>query len=136
MGMTECVDGNAGGKVEVAIAVSGDQPGALAPLESEIDTRISRQKVRVHSPFLSAIKRRNEMCRLARAALSASYCRCLPCQPTLPTPLIDSKLPQGPILKENLLVDGLRRLQRLARESPHIVAFFLADTTSRVAAAF
>jgi hypothetical protein len=134
--VTQRTTGNTGGELEVALALSREQPSALAPLESEIDTRISRQKVRVHSRFLSSIKRRNEMCRLARAALSASYCRCLPCQPTLPTPLIDSKLPQGPILKENLLVDGLRRLQRLARESPHIVAFFLADTTSRVAAAF
>jgi hypothetical protein len=35
----------------------------------------------------------------------------------------DSNSPQGPILKENLLVAGIRGLQKLARESLHIVAF-------------
>jgi hypothetical protein len=43
----------------------------------------------------------------------------------------DSKLPQAPILKENLLVAGIWGLQKLARESPDIVAFFSASTTSR-----
>ena len=43
MRVAERVDGNARGEVEIAIAVSRDQPSALAPLESEVDARISRQ---------------------------------------------------------------------------------------------
>ena len=43
MGMAECIDRNASGKIQVAFAVGGRQPSALAPLESEIDPRISRQ---------------------------------------------------------------------------------------------
>jgi hypothetical protein len=35
----------------------------------------------------------------------------------------DSNSPQAPILKENLLVAGIRGLQKLARESLDIVAF-------------
>ena len=43
MRMAERVDGDAGGEIEVALARGRDQPGALAPLESEVDARISRQ---------------------------------------------------------------------------------------------
>ena len=49
----------------------------------------------------------------------------------LVTPLSDSNLPQGPILKEKLLVVGREGLQTLAPESLHIVAFWLSSTTSR-----
>ena len=48
MGVAERVDRDAGGEIEVALAVGRDQPGALAPLESEVDARISRQQMRAH----------------------------------------------------------------------------------------
>ena len=43
MGMAERIDGDAGGEIEIALAVGREQPSALAPLESEVDARISRQ---------------------------------------------------------------------------------------------
>jgi hypothetical protein len=43
MRMAERIDGNARGKIEVAFTRGRDQPSALAPLESEVDARISRQ---------------------------------------------------------------------------------------------
>ena len=41
--MSKSINGDAGGEIEVALAVSREQPSALAPLESEVDARISRQ---------------------------------------------------------------------------------------------
>ena len=46
MGMAEHIDRDAGREVEIALAVGRGQPGALAPLEGEVGTRISRQKMR------------------------------------------------------------------------------------------
>ena len=43
MRMSKRIDGDAGGEIEIALAVSREQPRALAPLESEVDARISRQ---------------------------------------------------------------------------------------------
>ena len=43
MGMAERVDGDARGEIEVALAIGREQPSALAPLESEVDARVSRQ---------------------------------------------------------------------------------------------
>jgi hypothetical protein len=43
----------------------------------------------------------------------------------------DSFMPQVPILLEKLLLDGDRGFPALAPDSPHIVAFGLASTTSR-----
>jgi hypothetical protein len=48
MGMSKSINGDAGREIEIALAVSREQPRALAPLESEVDTRISRQKMRDH----------------------------------------------------------------------------------------
>jgi hypothetical protein len=42
MGMAKRVDGDAGGEIEVAVAVGRDQPDALTPLESKVDPRIGR----------------------------------------------------------------------------------------------
>ena len=36
MRVAECINGNAGGKIEVALTLGREQPSALAPLESEI----------------------------------------------------------------------------------------------------
>ena len=38
MGVAERVDGDAGGKIEIALAVGRDQPYAFAPLKGEVDT--------------------------------------------------------------------------------------------------
>ena len=46
MRMAEHVDGDAGGEIEIALAVGRDEPGALAPLEREVDARVGRQKMR------------------------------------------------------------------------------------------
>ena len=43
MRVAERIDGDAGGEIEIALAVSREQPSALAPLESEVDARIGRQ---------------------------------------------------------------------------------------------
>ena len=43
MGVAEPVDGDAAGEIEIALAVGGDEPGALAALEGKVDTRIGRQ---------------------------------------------------------------------------------------------
>jgi hypothetical protein len=43
MRVAERVDGDARGKIEIALAFSREQPSALAPLESEVDARIGRQ---------------------------------------------------------------------------------------------
>ena len=43
MRVAERVDADAGGKIEIALAAGRGQPGTLAPLESKVDARISRQ---------------------------------------------------------------------------------------------
>ena len=48
MRVPQRVDGDAAGKIEIALAVGRDQPGPLAPLEGEVDARIGRQQVRGH----------------------------------------------------------------------------------------
>ena len=40
MGMADADDGNAGAEIEIFLAVRRVEPGALAPLESEIEARI------------------------------------------------------------------------------------------------
>src|ERR1700676_1210215 len=44
--MAERVDRDAGGEIEIALAVGGDQPGALAALETEIDPGEYREQMR------------------------------------------------------------------------------------------
>ena len=48
MCMPQRIHGNAGGKIEIALAVRGDKPRALAPLEGKVDARIGRQQMRCH----------------------------------------------------------------------------------------
>ena len=48
MSVTERVDGDAGGEIEIAFAVRGNQPYAFAPLEGEVDTRKGRHQMRCH----------------------------------------------------------------------------------------
>jgi hypothetical protein len=48
MRVAERIHGNTGGEVEIALARGRRQPGALAPLEREVDARKSRQKMRRH----------------------------------------------------------------------------------------
>ena len=43
MGMAKSVDCHAGGKIEIALAIGREQPGAFAPLERKIDAGIGRQ---------------------------------------------------------------------------------------------
>jgi hypothetical protein len=57
--MAEHIDRDAGGKIEIAIALSRDQPRALTPLESKVDTRIGRQQVRGHGTVRSSTFRSN-----------------------------------------------------------------------------
>ena len=40
MRMAERIHGNAGGEIEIAVAVGRGQPDALAPLKSEVDPRV------------------------------------------------------------------------------------------------
>jgi hypothetical protein len=48
----ERIDGNARRKIEIAVTLGREQPSALAPLESEIDARISWQYMRAHGRLL------------------------------------------------------------------------------------
>ena len=48
MGVTECIDGDARGKIEIAIAVGRDEPYALAPLEGEVNACESSHQMRGH----------------------------------------------------------------------------------------
>ena len=41
--MAEAGDGNAAGKIEILLAVGGEEVGALAPLETYIGPSIARQ---------------------------------------------------------------------------------------------
>jgi hypothetical protein len=43
MRVAERVDGDAGREIEITLARRREQPSAFAPLESEVDARISRQ---------------------------------------------------------------------------------------------
>jgi hypothetical protein len=45
MRMAERIDGDPGGKIEVAIAVCRGEPNAFAPLKSEIYARESRHQM-------------------------------------------------------------------------------------------
>ena len=140
--MAERIDGNARAEIEISVTVGGDQPRAFAPLESEVGPRIGWQEMRAHSLDLSVQlargpcpetpsfsdprARRKEMFRLAGRHFQkciAEPCRFQHaphavvaglCPDTLFRPAGDSLLPQGAILKENLLVVGRRRLQTLA----------------------
>ena len=46
--MAERVYGDAGGEIEVALAVGRDEPSAFAPLEAEVDACECRQEMRRH----------------------------------------------------------------------------------------
>ena len=72
MRVAERIDRDAGGEIEIAVAVGRDQPDALAPLEGEVDTRIGRQQDATSRPLIRQSEQicRNEMCRLVRAARS------------------------------------------------------------------
>src|ERR1700724_1688139 len=48
MRMAERVHGDAGGEIEIALAVGRDEPGAFAPLEGEVDACECRQQMRRH----------------------------------------------------------------------------------------
>ena len=52
MRVPERIDGDARRKIEVAVTLGCEQPSALAPLESEIDARISWQYMRAHGRLL------------------------------------------------------------------------------------
>jgi hypothetical protein len=43
MRVTECVDGDAGGKIQISLAVRRGEPAALAVVKRKVDTRESRQ---------------------------------------------------------------------------------------------
>ena len=45
MRMAERIDGDAGGEVEIALAVGGGEPRALPVIERKIDPRESRKKM-------------------------------------------------------------------------------------------
>ncbi len=45
MRMPERIDGDAGGEIEIALAIGGDEPNAFAPLESEGNTRKGRHQM-------------------------------------------------------------------------------------------
>jgi hypothetical protein len=64
MRMTQRIDRDPGGEIEVALTLFGDQPDALAPLESEVDARIGRQEMRGHAEVLSS----NSFAEMKRAA--------------------------------------------------------------------
>ncbi len=48
MRMSQRVDGDAGGKIEIALAVGRDEPYAFAPLEGEVNAREGRHQMRCH----------------------------------------------------------------------------------------
>jgi hypothetical protein len=48
VGMPQRIDGDAGGEIEIPIAVGRNQPNALASLKGKVDTRIGRQQMRCH----------------------------------------------------------------------------------------
>src|SRR5258708_4658316 len=56
MRMAERVDGDAGGEIEIPVAVGGHQPNALAPLEGEVDTCESRHQMRSHGVSPPALR--------------------------------------------------------------------------------
>jgi hypothetical protein len=45
MGVSQRVDRDAAGKIEIALAVGRDEPGPFASFEGEVDTGIDRQQV-------------------------------------------------------------------------------------------
>jgi hypothetical protein len=53
--VSEHVHGHAGGEIEVALAVVGGQPSAVAPLEGEVGARISRHQARRHFRTIPSI---------------------------------------------------------------------------------
>ena len=53
MGVPQRVDGDAAGKIEIALAVGRDQPSSFASLEGEVDAGIGRQQVRGHGTGLA-----------------------------------------------------------------------------------
>ena len=52
MGVAERIDRDAGGEIEIALAVGRGEPNALAALEGEVDARIGRQQMRSSQPPL------------------------------------------------------------------------------------
>ena len=80
MGMAERIHRHPGGKIEVAIAIGGDEPSALPALECQIDARVGGQQMRRAGPVHGSILAGNEMCRLSRRHAEPFYCRAPPCQ--------------------------------------------------------
>ncbi len=58
MRVAQRIDGNAGGEIEIALAVRGEEPYAFAPLESEVHAREGRHQMRCHG-FNPHAARRN-----------------------------------------------------------------------------
>jgi hypothetical protein len=54
MRVAERVDGDAGGKIQVTVAVCRNQPSALTPLKGKVDARVGRQQMRCHVKARSA----------------------------------------------------------------------------------
>jgi hypothetical protein len=146
MGVTERVDGNAGGKVEIALAVGRDQPNAFAPLEGEVDARKGRHQVRGHGrdpllprhvvsavpfgPWQSA--RSNKMCRL-----SGRHDSYFIGPPVFGQQRTSQTKPRRGLGSFSTVHSGKEHVEAalttLAPDSRHIVAFSLSSTTSRAA---
>ena len=73
MGMAEHIDRHAGGEIEIARAVGRRQPGAFAPLEGEVGTRIGRQQMRSHSQTSRGSQSQPVMSEMKCAAFSGRH---------------------------------------------------------------
>ena len=83
MRMAERIDRDAGGEIEIAVAVGRGQPDALAPLESEVDPRVGWQHMRLRCHDRSPRYRKYaEMNRAASpgGTIRLSYFRAAGCQ--------------------------------------------------------
>ncbi len=141
MRMAERVDGDAGGKIEIAVAVGRRQPYALAPLESEVDARVSGQQMRCHGLNPSALRgnwrgrkancaAKKAMCRLSGRHGHIFYFGAPHCQHRIISRSGLVLYPYHPHISRNVWKWLVRTL---APESRHIVAFFLSSTTYRAA---
>ena len=78
MRVAERVDRDAGGEIEIALAVGGDEPRALAALESEVDTRDrSAEDGDAHGTLGSRLDDAPEMKCAASPGGTFKHCRCV-----------------------------------------------------------
>ena len=56
MGVAQRVDGDAGGEIEIALAVGRDQPYAFAPLKGEVHARKGSHQMRCHGSNLRTLR--------------------------------------------------------------------------------